>query len=80
MLYGVKITNTGVRTFADSIRSGRMTLHDVHEIIEHSPRLAQAICDGLTASGYGKVGYEELLRLAERGHLNAGAISRALAL
>ncbi len=77
MLYGTTLTNKGIRAFADSILSGKMTVTQLIDIIEHSPRLAQALCDGLSVSGYGKVGPHELIRLAEHGHLNIGAISRA---
>lgn len=54
------------------IQSGRMTLDRVHHIFEHRPRLAEALCEGSSTSGYGRIGFRELVRLTELGYLIRG--------
>ena len=78
VLYGRHVANEGVKAFLQSILRGRIDAEDARAMLEHGPRLANAIMDGLSVSGYGDVTPRRFIELAAAGTLVAGAVSRAL--
>lgn len=70
--------NEGVRALLQGLLKGRLDREHAERLLEHAPRLADCLMDGLSVSGQGDVGPRELLAMASDGKLVAGLVSRAL--
>lgn len=77
VLYGGDVTNEGLKAFAQAVARGRMDEHEARRILEHSPRLADMLFQGL-GGVYGDVAPAKFIELARDGKINGGVLSRAM--
>lgn len=78
VLYGIKLTNPGLNAFMQSVARGRMDKFEAFAILEHSPRLAEMLMQGLGGIYSETITPTVFVKLADRGQINGGVLSRAV--